>query len=60
MNANADTVRTKLVDLSNVSLLDLGLLEAGRVDPVQLSRASEPLVQEVTRTVVVSLAGSDS
>jgi len=60
MNANADTVRTKLVDLSNVSLLDLGLLDPGRVDPVQLSRASEPLVQEVTRTVVVSLAGSDS
>jgi hypothetical protein len=51
----SDAVPTRLLDMSQVSLADLDLC-----DPAQLSLVIEPLVREVSASVVVSLAGSDS
>ncbi|GAB3251950.1 hypothetical protein [Kineosporia babensis] len=50
-----DVIRTRLVDLSGVSLGELS-----RYDPAELAEVSAPLIDEMSAAATVSLAGSDS
>ena len=55
MDSPDDVVPTRLVDLSGLGLTDLQ-----RSNDARLSQAGESLAREVSASVVVSIAGSDS
>jgi hypothetical protein len=55
MAAQHSDIQTRVIDLSGVSLTELG-----RRDPSRLAQASTPLIQEVAASTTISLAGGQS